>query len=251
MSARGRAPYLVVATRGTDGIGPHLAGLRNADRVLRRGIVDLDLDVLARERDVHALRLLRIDHRETATAQRDLAAIGVLQRLEGVWVGVCRDDQVLGALRADRPVARQVADVDGALLGARELIERLAGARPVDRLPDGAGELFETLRRETDRADWRNGLDCGLLPGGRYSCGRLRAVRVRPARGSGGVGGARGRGGVVARVVDDGPGAGSAGDRDDEHEHDLDGPPPAVPCLRGRRTDRMGLGAVHDVPLSA
>ncbi len=121
-------------------------------RPLRVWVVDLDLHVLAGERDVDARGCIAVDERDPAVLQLDrLDLLGVhrlSQGLERVLERIRAHGQVVGTPDADLLVARQVADVDTPVARSGQLVRRLVfRPGPVERMLERHGELLELLDR--------------------------------------------------------------------------------------------------------
>ena len=127
--------------------GPHGTRLHNRQRPLRRGVVDLDLVIAARERKVNALGMARIDNGDASTG--DLEPVlrpEVGESLECITERVCGDNQVCRLPRSDLCARGQVADEDLARARSRELVQ-ISGLRacPVDWLRNRCGESPQSL----------------------------------------------------------------------------------------------------------
>jgi hypothetical protein len=93
-----------------------------------------------------ALRIALLNDREaTALDSVPPSVLDCFERLKRATIRIGGDDQVAGPLRADFHTGRQVADVDLAVGGARDLVG-VTGlcSRPVDRLIQLRGQNSET-----------------------------------------------------------------------------------------------------------
>ena len=135
---------------------PEPAGRDELHRPCRRRVVDLDLVVHARVGDVDALGIAVVEDGETAAREPGgHGALGrslLLDRGVRTWerVGSDREVRLVGA---DLDAVRQIAHVDLAAAGLRQLVREAAlRAEPEDRMLDRGGEVSELGPRGCGRA---------------------------------------------------------------------------------------------------
>ena len=155
---------------------PEPAGRDELHRPCRRGVVDLDLVVHARVGDVDALGIAVVEDGETAAREPGgHGALGrslLLDRGVRTWERVGNDREVR-LVGADVDAVRQIAHVDLAVAGLRQLVgEAALRAEPEDRMLDLGGEVSE-LGPAWSRSRRRP------VPGCSTSC-RRRAAGARP-----------------------------------------------------------------------
>src|SRR4051812_141828 len=131
----------------------HRARGRDRTRARRRGVVDLDLVVDVRERQVHGLWVALVDEGKPASGKpRPVAVRDIEQGSVGTLERVCRDHEVSRTRRACIDARREIADVHLAVAGSGELVEvSLARSGPEDRLRDGGRKGLQARCRKSGR----------------------------------------------------------------------------------------------------
>ena len=135
---------------------PEPAGRDELHRPCLRRVVDLDLVVHARVGDVDALGISLVEDGETAAREPGgHGAVGgslFLDRGVRTWERVGNDGEVR-LVGADVDAVRQIAHVDVAVAGLRQLVgEAAPRAEPEDRMLDLGGEVSELGPRGRGRA---------------------------------------------------------------------------------------------------
>ena len=158
---------------------PEPAGRDELHRPCRRGVVDLDLVVHARVGDVGALGITVVEDGETVAREPGgHGALGrslLLDRGVRTWERVGNDREVR-LVGADVDAVRQIAHVDLAAAGLRQLVgEAALRAEPEDRMLDLAARSASSARVvAVAPATCAGSLDESPLP-------RSRSQATRPA----------------------------------------------------------------------